>query len=89
MGAQFGRGRRAEALGIRGRAAQHRTQHPFAAGHADAGMQLDAVAVRDRMLGLGVITRAVGTDTNTFCPPFVTTDAQVDRIVDALATALR
>ena len=49
----------------------------------------DAFAVRDRMLGLGVITRAVGTDTNTFCPPFVTTDAQVDRIVDALATALR
>ena len=48
----------------------------------------DAMAVRDRMLELGVITRAIGTDTVTFCPPFVTTDAQVDRIVDALATAL-
>jgi putrescine aminotransferase len=43
--------------------------------------------VRDRMLDLGVITRAIGTDTCTFCPPFVTTDAQVDRIVDAVATA--
>jgi len=49
----------------------------------------DAFAVRDRMLELGVITRAVGTDTNTFCPPFVTSDAQIDRIVDSIATALR
>ena len=48
----------------------------------------DPFAVRDRMLELGVITRAIGTDTNTFCPPFVTTDAQIDRIVDTLATAL-
>lgn len=49
----------------------------------------DAMAVRDRMLELGVITRAIGTETVTFCPPFITTDAQVDRIVDALAAALR
>jgi adenosylmethionine-8-amino-7-oxononanoate aminotransferase len=49
----------------------------------------NAMAVRDRMLELGVVTRAIGTETVTFCPPFVTTDAQVDRIVDALATALR
>jgi putrescine aminotransferase len=48
----------------------------------------NAMVVRDRMLELGVITRAIGTDTVTFCPPFVTTDTQVDRIVDALATAL-
>jgi adenosylmethionine-8-amino-7-oxononanoate aminotransferase len=48
----------------------------------------DAMAVRDRMLELGVITRAIGTETITFCPPFVTTDAQVDRIVDAFAAAL-
>jgi len=56
------------------------------------GVQLhahhDAMHVRDRMLELGVITRAIGTETVTFCPPFVTTDAQVDRIVDVLATAL-
>ncbi len=56
-----------------------------------AAMRTDqnAMAVRDRMLELGVITRAIGTETLTFCPPFVTTDAQVDRIVDVLATALR
>ena len=47
----------------------------------------DSVKVRNRMLELGVITRAVGTDTNTFCPPLVTTDEQVDQIVDALASA--
>jgi adenosylmethionine-8-amino-7-oxononanoate aminotransferase len=47
----------------------------------------DAIAVRDRMLDLGVITRAINADTNTFCPPLVTTDDQIDRIVDALATA--
>jgi adenosylmethionine-8-amino-7-oxononanoate aminotransferase len=47
----------------------------------------DAMKVRDRMLELGVITRAIGADTCTFCPPFVTTDAQIDRIVDTLATA--
>jgi putrescine---pyruvate transaminase len=47
----------------------------------------DAMAIRDRMLDLGVITRAIGADTLAFCPPLVTTDAQVDRIVDTLATA--
>jgi putrescine---pyruvate transaminase len=48
----------------------------------------DPMAVRDRMLELGVVTRAIGTGTVTFCPPLVTTDAQIDRIVDSLATAL-
>ncbi len=48
---------------------------------------VDPTAVRDRMLAAGVITRAVGTDTNTFCPPLVITDEQIDRIVDALAAA--
>jgi putrescine aminotransferase len=47
----------------------------------------DAVAVRDRMLGAGVITRAIGTDTLTFCPPLVITDEQIDRIVDALSSS--
>ena len=47
----------------------------------------DAVAIRDAMLAAGVVTRAIGTDTCTFCPPLVTTDEQIDRIVDALATA--
>jgi adenosylmethionine-8-amino-7-oxononanoate aminotransferase len=47
----------------------------------------DALKIRDRMLELGVITRAIATHTNTFCPPLVTSDAEIDRIIDALATA--
>jgi adenosylmethionine-8-amino-7-oxononanoate aminotransferase len=47
-----------------------------------------ALAIRDRMLELGVVTRAIGADTCTFCPPLVTTDAQIDRIVDVVATAV-
>ena len=48
-----------------------------------------AVAVRDRMLSLGVITRAIAEHSNTFCPPLVMTDDEIDRVVDALATATR
>jgi putrescine---pyruvate transaminase len=47
------------------------------------------MAIRDDMLARGVITRAIGTDTLTFCPPFVITDAQVDRIVDTLSASVR
>lgn len=46
----------------------------------------DAVKIRDRMLELGAITRAIN-DVNTFCPPLVITDAQLDRLVDTFATA--
>lgn len=46
-----------------------------------------AVTVRDRMLDLGVITRAIAEHSNTFCPPLVMTDEEIDRVVDALATA--
>ncbi len=55
-----------------------------------AGLRPDqnAVVLRDRMLAAGVITRAINTDTLTFCPPLVITDVQIDRIVDALATAV-
>jgi putrescine aminotransferase len=49
----------------------------------------DVNAVRARLLELGVISRAMPPDTIPFCPPFVATDADIDRIVDALATALR
>jgi putrescine---pyruvate transaminase len=48
----------------------------------------DAVGVRDRMLELGVITRAIGTHSCTFCPPLVIGDAEVDRIIDAVASAV-
>lgn len=47
----------------------------------------DALAIRDKMLARGVITRAIGPDTCSFCPPLVTTDEQVDRIIDTLAEA--
>jgi adenosylmethionine-8-amino-7-oxononanoate aminotransferase len=40
------------------------------------------------MLRRGVITRAIGTDTLTFCPPLVTTGAQVERILDTLAATI-
>jgi adenosylmethionine-8-amino-7-oxononanoate aminotransferase len=48
----------------------------------------NAMVIRDSMLRRGVITRAIGTDTLTFCPPLVTTDEQLDHIVDALATSV-
>lgn len=50
---------------------------------------LDAFAVRDRLLGAGVITRAVNPETLTWCPPLVITDDQIDHIVDSFAAALR
>jgi len=50
---------------------------------------VDPVVVRDRMLSHGVITRALPPGFLTFCPPLVTTDAQIDRIVDALAASAR
>jgi putrescine aminotransferase len=46
-------------------------------------------AVRDRLLDHGVITRAIPPDTITFCPPLVTTDEQIDRIIDAVAVVTR
>jgi putrescine---pyruvate transaminase len=46
----------------------------------------DAVHIRDRMLELGAITRAIN-DANTFCPPLVITDEQIDRLLDTFATA--
>ncbi len=49
----------------------------------------DALAIRDQMLANGVIVRATSADTNTFCPPLVATDAQIDRIVDAVDEATR
>jgi putrescine---pyruvate transaminase len=45
----------------------------------------DASTVRDRMQQLGVVVRAIGADTLTFCPPLVITDDQIDRVVDAVA----
>jgi len=47
------------------------------------------MAMRDVMFEEGVICRALNADSLLFCPPLVTTDGQVDRIVDAVAAAAR
>ena len=54
-----------------------------------AGLREDqnCVKIRDRMLELGAITRAINTDTNTFCPPLVITDGELDKLLDNFATA--
>ena len=50
----------------------------------------NAMAMRDHMLDHGgVVCRALNADSLLFCPPLVTTDAQIDRIVDAVAAASR
>ena len=49
---------------------------------------LDAVAVRDQMLGLGVIARPIGPSTLSFCPPLVIDDADIDRCVETLDQAV-
>ncbi|MCU1400470.1 MAG: aminotransferase [Acidimicrobiales bacterium] len=54
-----------------------------------AGLKPDqnAMTIRDTMLANGAIVRALNTDTNTFCPPLVITDEQVDRLLDIFAGA--
>ncbi|HEX2851581.1 MAG TPA: aminotransferase class III-fold pyridoxal phosphate-dependent enzyme [Acidimicrobiales bacterium] len=50
---------------------------------------VDAVAVRDEMLTLGVIARPLGAGVVAFCPPLVIGDAEIDRCVDAFGGAVR
>jgi len=50
---------------------------------------LDAPSVRNALLERGVIARPIGTDTLAYCPPLVISDAQVDQLVDTLATVLQ
>ena len=50
----------------------------------------NAMVMRDHMFTEGaVVCRALNTDSLLFCPPLVTTDEQIDRIVDAVAAAAR
>ena len=49
---------------------------------------LSAPAVRNDMLQRGVIARPIGASTIAFCPPFVTTDAQLDQCVVALTESI-
>ena len=50
---------------------------------------VDPVATRDRLLDLGVILRPIAPATLAICPPLVITDDDLDRIPEALRTALR
>ena len=55
-----------------------------------AGLRPDqnAMAMRDIMFEQGgVICRALNADSLLFCPPLVTTDEQIDQMVDAVAAA--
>ena len=50
---------------------------------------VDAPAVRDEMLRRGVIARPIATHSVAFCPPLVTHDAELRRIVEVTGDALR
>lgn len=48
----------------------------------------DAMVVRDLALDKGAIVRGIGADTNAFCPPLVTSDDEIARLMDSYASAL-
>ncbi len=54
-----------------------------------AGLKPDqnCVTIRDTMIKRGVIARSINADTNAFCPPFVITDQQIDKLLDIFAAA--
>ncbi len=49
---------------------------------------VNIIEVRDALLREGVILRPIPPNHMSLCPPLVTTDDQIDRIVDALRTVL-
>ena len=49
----------------------------------------DAVAVRDKMLEGGAIARPVPENALAYCPPLVTTESQVDHLVETLTNAIK
>ncbi len=55
---------------------------------AELNPGIDASEVRDKMLAEGVIARPL-VNAIAMCPPLVITDEELDRVIDALATALR
>ncbi len=53
-----------------------------------AELERDAAGVRQAMLDAGVIVRPIGTAL-AMCPPLVISDAEIDRLIDTMAQALR
>jgi putrescine---pyruvate transaminase len=55
-----------------------------------AGLRPDqnAMTMREQMYDSGVVCRALNADSLLFCPPLVTTDEQIDRIIDAVVAAI-
>ena len=49
---------------------------------------LDASAVREHAMRLGMIPRPIGTSTISFCPPLVIEFDDIDRCVDVLEQAI-
>ena len=47
----------------------------------------NCVTIRDNMIKRGAIVRSINADTNAFCPPFVITDQQIDKLLDIFAAA--
>ena len=55
----------------------------------DLPAPVDAAVVRDAMIERGVIARPIGATTIALCPPLVTTETQLDQVLDALRTSIR
>jgi adenosylmethionine-8-amino-7-oxononanoate aminotransferase len=52
------------------------------------GDGVGAVAVRDDLLGRGVIARPLGNDVLAFCPPLVIADEDIDHVIEATAESV-
>jgi adenosylmethionine-8-amino-7-oxononanoate aminotransferase len=52
------------------------------------GDGIDATAVRDDLLGRGVIARPLGTNVIAFCPPLVIDNEDLDHVVEATAESV-
>jgi adenosylmethionine-8-amino-7-oxononanoate aminotransferase len=52
------------------------------------GEGIDATAVRDDLLGRGVIARPLGLNVLAFCPPLVIDNEDLDHVVEATAESV-
>jgi putrescine aminotransferase len=54
----------------------------------DFAPAISAVDVREELLTRGVIARPIGTGTLAFCPPLVITDAEIDKVIEAVGASV-